>query len=519
MRDWIASLIIVTACISPAIADDRLIGRWDGTYSCNGQRDAPMSLTVTQIRARQISAEFEYQLDTRTEKYAVFGAVSATGIFSLMPAPRNEPNSGVQSLALDGKLDPGGVAIEGTIRRCPAGSFRATRTQLAPRDDRRTPPGGMGARPSVPTPNDPKHTPEAANWIDTIRTSIKRLLETRATDTWAWRDLGNQIVLKAPRSVDLATRQGLLAELEGARAQVRADGLIEQLATGPARLSEGGMGRVIWVMDQAERSKWPKEQVERVRAAARTRAAQVARPELQAARSMANDLPATLASLMLARTALAPLDDYRAALVRHFGTIDPEKLAEPLFRRIVEIETSPGVAVELRAALAEARRDKDPRLATEDLLRRALGPDPASSPLAAVVSEGRELAELAAIQVVDRSSSQDQLEPTAADIATFAHSRAGDATAKVGQMFRLKARIARIEKINCSTESAGSMYVCSFLQKVEIVFLDGGPLSPDIIQKIDPFIPGGYKGDIVRARFTRSLSPGRKWDVVWGHSL
>lgn len=199
----------------------------------------------------------------------------------------------------------------------------------------------------------------------------------------------------------------------------------------------------------------------------------------------------------------------------------------------------------LRAALAEARRSPDPRLATEDLLWRVLGPSPYSPAMAVLVEEEREQAALAAIEAEDRSPpGSDPLEPTLEDIVYFAHDRARFAASVVkkkiedcqagrfddplaaieclpyvtmGEVGGLDAHVTRIVKPGCETEVPGQTYRCEFLQDVTITFATGGSLAPDIVdQTIGQVRPGGYGGDVVQARFAREERGGvAGWVGSW----
>jgi len=331
------------------------------------------------------------------------------------------------------------------------------------------------------------------------------------------------------------------------RAGVRAEALLVELVSGPDRLRDGGMGRVLWVVDQALASKWPEDVVARVVEAGRARAAEVLRPELQEAAALAAELPATLDGLRRARTALAPVEAYRASMIRAFGTIDPEGLLNPLWFRVAQIELDPSLPDELRAALAEARLAENPPLATDALIAQVFGTADPPAAFASIIAEARELAAIAAIDVEDRSpAGADPLEPTAADIAAFARKRQLDGNAEyarfvawcvsggygddpvaaieclpaamVGQTGGINGRLVRIVKIGCEVEVPGRQYRCDFLQDVEIVPTAGGALAPDLIDAVvGKLMPGGYQGEVMDARFARSGS-GRdeSWDVTWG---
>lgn len=88
----------------------------------------------------------------------------------------------------------------------------------------------------------------------------------------------------------------------------------------------------------------------------------------------------------------------------------------------------------------------------------------------------------------------------------------------VGQMGGLEGRLTKIVKKGCLAEKPGRQYRCDFLQDIEISYLAGGPLSPDIIDGlVGKVVPGGYPGEVVDARFVRNATGNQKWTVTWGN--
>lgn len=562
MHGWLCASAVLMTWNTTASAEDGLLGRWEGRYSCNAIRNIAMVLTIKQVAEHRVSGDFEFRRGATRGSYAVAGALDQQGMFNLDPTTWLKRASRFEAISLQGRLTPSGDAIEGKFPACPNGSYRATRASItaqerqpAPASQRTRreaapsplPSNGFrseaaerrgGAAQARPRPSDPPSVrPEDAAWATMIRGEIARLVASRETQNAPWRAVGHKIVFSNHRANPVSSR-ALMVEFENARAGVRADILIDELASAPARLSDGALGRVLRVVNEALASKWPPELVKRVREAARARATDVSRPELQAAASLAPDLPATLEGLAKARAALAPIESYRAALVNAFGTIDPEGILVPLRQRIDKIEADPAVAAELRRTLAEARREKNPRAATEQLLTNVFGVRPPPPALATIVAEGRELAALAAITVESRpGTSSDPHEPSARDVAAFAAKRAAEINrifaalkckpgpisdpiifAKCG-LGNLEVRMVRVIKERCLVETPAQQFLCEFRQDVRLVNAHNGEPVPivNLLNVLSSIIPGGYPGEVSQGRFVRRGATSPKgWTVSWG---
>jgi hypothetical protein len=159
-----------------------------------------------------------------------------------------------------------------------------------------------------------------------------------------------------------------------------------------------------------------------------------------------------------------------------------------------------------------------------------------------MIPEARRLAVIAAIVVTDLSNEDSG--PTAAEIAAAGHKRMVDWNAELAAKleycragkygnnalaavacFRplvldaaqanMEGRLTKIEKRGCRAEKPGR-YICEFLVDMEIYYVAGGPLSPDILDGVLGMIaPGvGYPGEVVRVRFTLN-PPGHPDKWAW----
>lgn len=522
MRVLVFSLVIAFASSSAGAAEVNLSGRWEGHYSCDTQQNHTIVLVIEQQRDG-LKGTLEVEGDGSKTSADVVGLTSEAGFFVLNSLE-------TAGISISGTVAADGKAIEGTANNCVSGEFHAGRA------------GDLPPEAPVEVKAPEPLSAEAEAWVAEIRARIAALGDIGDAIIDEAPSINNDIVFGGPFGVKMAVKQELMAELEMARATIAAQGLFDELASGPDRLENGGLGLVLRVVNRALASDWPEAVQARVRDAGLERAAQILRPKLEAAASLAKDLPATLDGLAQAREAIAPIEEYRAAMEQTFGTIDPEGLLGPLLERLAALEADPDVVLELRAALAEARRSSDPRSDTENLLWRVLGPGPHSSAMATLVEEERELAALAAIDAEDQSPpGSDPLEPSLEDIVYMAHNRARSATSAInakvqrcqasqfadpieavecftyltlGEVGGLDARVTRVVKLGCETEVAGRSYRCEFLQDVEISFAAGGPTSPDNLdQIIGQFLPGGYGGSVAQAYFDRQGDAG--WLVTW----
>lgn len=523
-----------------ALASNSLQGRWEGQYSCNGMNDNNVILSLTPSAKGALEGVLEFRLtDSRQGSYTIVVRTNNWGNLLINPLKWIKRARGVNAISFEGKLSADGARFEGKTS-CRIGHFKVARTGDA------KPPANLPLSQNAPQNNPPKvHEPRKINpgqtpeeWAAAIRSEMARLVKERDQSNRAWMQVKTSITVR-PRQVPLQLGQQLFDEYLGAMGEVKALILFDQLDSGQLNMANGGFDKLLAVVRSATRAKdWPKATVERIRETGRTKAVALLRPELEKAAAMTRDLGASLESLIKVRSALAELENYRPRLIELFGTADPDDLLRPLLQRIVEIEKTPAVEAELRAALEQARQQKDPRRSTEELLYAALGPEFEYSSLNHLVPEARLLAAIAAIQIVDRSQGGDQHEPSAKEIAQLAYARVVTINTVISQseiMCRepedgvsaalclplmpfilgggLEARLVGLDKLGCISETRMTRYKCQFVQKLEIVYASMGPLAPNLVDALEQLVPGGFPEEASSALFERSA--GGSWQVTW----
>jgi len=410
---WVARIffmvLLAASLFAPiAWASPDFIGRWEGSYKCGAQIDSTMVLTIKSSDRGQVSGVFEFSVARPRAKgsYSVSGPVSETGEFRLSPVQWLNRAPGLMMVTMTGRLTSEGNGIEGVIPECGPGSFRAALTGTVVASPKSNPlPNEAGPRPRR---NDSPTKPlqplprTSAGWVDDIRADIARM-EREKAKPYQWNNLKTKVILGSPLGVSRATKDALTGEIDVARARVAAEPLLKELETA-STFENRGLGRVLRVADRARNSNWPDEVKAIVRDAARARATQILRPVLETIAGLATNLPDTLAGLVEARTALAPVTEYRASMERAFGSMDPEGLLRPLWVRLAEIEAKSGVQDELRAALTRAANEPDPNSAIEKLLWQALGDGPYSPAIRNLVDDARQVVTDASIRrAVDKT--------------------------------------------------------------------------------------------------------------------
>lgn len=383
---------------------------------------------------------------------------------------------------------------------------------------------------------------EADRWTAVTRDELARIGDAGHTSLGELRLVENDIRRMSSRVApetaaalaDEATT--LRAKLEAAARQAKADSLVAQLDAAGSDFDSGHLGTALRVADEAVASDMSRDQIDRVVDAARRKADDIIRPERRAAAALAKSLPATLDGLIRARAALRPLEEYRAGMDRSFGSLDPHGELRPLYDRVREIEGDQAVLFELKEALYEAAHAHDGPSAVDRLAAELLGPDlaPGNYQIAELVAEAREIAEVAAVAVEDRSAGGDAAEPSAAEIAAFATRRVQEANATMEEAEQAclqnkianpvqalacltnpavltgqpgpKAKLLKVTKIGCETEAKGRQYLCTFVQEISIDAagsIDWGALTQQMTS-----------GEAVDARFIRASDGG--WSILTG---
>ncbi len=519
---WFGFLVICIVLSSAAQANEKFLGDWAGSFECDADRNIKMNLKIDTVKDGRLAGVFEFRARLNHASYKVIGTATASGAFELKPGAWLKHPSGFRASGLQGQLFRFGNkdGMRGTLSECRKSHFVAVRK---PRIE------------TTPPPAVAKSRERDINVLTkAVRAGIRELSLRRDRNRHWWNKIEHSVIFSR---LDRKAKDALLAEIEDARADVEARALLDELAAGPKEYPKA-IGRALHVLGRAKAAKWPDKVLRRVHDACEKQVAVALRPKLEQAAAMAATLPSSLEGLISARAALAPVEDYRASLTRAFGTLDPEGILKPVLRRLAEIEADPAVSAALRSELAAARRDQDPRGATESVLFRVLGSESAASPLAAVAAEGRDLAAIAAIVVEDQSPQlSDSLEPSADDIAIFAHARAREMN-KLLAGLRCKRgaiddpitfakcllgesefRVERIVKTGCVSETPGQQYNCSYFQgEILVIAQTGKPLPLQrAFETIYGQLFGGSPSGGGTARFLRTSGLGEEgWIVKWG---
>ena len=474
----------------------------------------------------RVRGSLEYGRGSHGGAYEVRGQANADGRFALNAGRWIQRAwSGERPFDIEGRIIPDGRTIEARLPRCKIGELRATREA-----------GSGETRRSEPKPLSKK----AIAWADGVRQRIAEFRAGGDDSPKLWQPIQREITFRMPFGGSSQLSAELAEALDEARANIGAQILLARLAEETKTGGKAAISAAVRIANEVRyRRWWPMAEVDRVVSAARDRAVEIMRPELQALAALASDLPETLDGLIKARAALAPIEARKAAMTRAFRSADPTLLVEPLYERIAKIETSASVAAELREALRQARSGSDPIGATAELLRRALGPTPPAS-LAALVKQAEEHAVYAAIVIEDRSSTRHAGEPTAQAFALAVHDRARRLNNLIGSqearcrrgryanvldatfcapfllldtMGGLRARLTRVTKLGCEVEEPDVQYLCRINWDVRIHSAKGGLLAPDLTRKlIETVMPGGETQEL---RFRRLGPSGQqRWDIT-----
>ncbi|WP_406873012.1 hypothetical protein WHT83_03845 [Aminobacter sp. P9b] len=508
MNRWLGVLLLLVCSSSAVLANEELLGRWTGGLTCGPDKNLPLTLSITEARNGKLKGVFEFRSGWHKAKYHVVGTTTSTGAFQLDPGPWIMQPTGFRAVGLQGQVARFGSRpmIQGTLLDCNGGSFTAF---LQPPPEEPPPP-----------PLAKMFDRKGPQWIKAVRDRVQEYVRKRVDKPRWWNQLEREVGFS---KVDQATRETLLAEVREARADVRADALLQELASGPKEFPQG-IGRALFIFRQAQTSEWPDKTKLRVYKACQKQVAEVLRPKLTEIAALAANLPTTLEGLAEARAAIAPMEDYRHSLEQAFGTLDQENLLSPMLKRIAELELNPAIAIAFREALAVARQQSDPRTATENVIYNVLGQASSSYPLAAIAAEGRKLAALAEVVVESIASEGDRSEPSASDMAAYMFTLVERFNAPLAamrcapgqhdvtdlprcQLGELEARLKKIVKSGCQAEKPGQQYVCDFNQYSQLVYFRTGEPPVDSFALSTRF-PGGRMEGPQKVRFVRQVLGG-----------
>ena len=103
---------------------------WEGSYNCLGAGEADLKLELTE-NAGELGGTLHFGHPKGTGSYKVIGRLDAQGGFALVPQGWIERPAGFAALSLQGRMDPSGRRIEGTLTPCPMGRFSALPVRAA----------------------------------------------------------------------------------------------------------------------------------------------------------------------------------------------------------------------------------------------------------------------------------------------------------------------------------------------------------------------------------------------------
>jgi hypothetical protein len=277
-----------------------------------------------------------------------------------------------------------------------------------------------------------------------------------------------------------------------------------------------------------------------VRSEAKARA--ILNRPLRDAAAAAGSFPATLEGLKQGYGVLKPLQPYRQPMDRWFGTIDRDGITSPLLRRLDEIRNDSGVQAAFRETLLAVAKGPEAKSAVKAKAAEYIDVDNLDSTpeYARILYEVSQVAEARAVSIIDLSGSEQEGEPTAEEIASFALQRIQDYNSNAAAMEQycmrggaannpveafgclgqpgvvtgrkgFAARLIEIRKIGCVAEVSGARYLCDFTQ--EIAFNAPGA-DPFGARSLDKMARAATKNEPVKARFIKAANGG--WNVIWG---
>jgi hypothetical protein len=238
---------------------------------------------------------------------------------------------------------------------------------------------------------------------------------------------------------------------------------------------------------------------------------------------------------------MRPLSAYRKQMDRWFGTIDREGVLRPLYARLDQLRGDPAIQAAFRKALRQAAEGPDPVQSVRAAMARYIDGDELGRypELARIVADMELLAEVKAVRVTNLAGREDEGEPTAEEIASFALQRVREVNAAIGAQEDMcmssrftnavealsclsvpgiitgqkgfGARLIEVRKIGCTTEVAGAQYLCQFTQEIDMNMPGGEAFGGDTLARMARQMS---RGEAVDARFMRSRDGG--WNIVSG---
>ncbi|WP_037082990.1 hypothetical protein [Neorhizobium vignae] len=241
MNRWLIAIFLAFSLSNFALANDTLKGRWKGNLSCDADKSLQMVLSIDEVKNDQLIGVFEFRSGWKLAKYNVAGVATSSGKFEFEPGSWIMQPTGFRASGLRGDLvEMGGrKSLRGTLTQCRIGSFVAF---LQEPIEAPPPPLSKGM-----------FDAKGPAWINAVRGRIREFVEKHEDNQHWWNRLEHDVIFSR---VDRPTKDQLLAEVREARANVKADSLLADLASGPREFPQG-IGRALFIFRQAQKSEWP----------------------------------------------------------------------------------------------------------------------------------------------------------------------------------------------------------------------------------------------------------------------
>ncbi|MBY5869318.1 hypothetical protein [Rhizobium leguminosarum] len=402
MNRWRGTLSLLAWSYTATCSAETLVGKWNGSVDCIGQKDIKLRLSIKDENGR-LAGEVDFSRGFLRSGYTIEGTGVVDNKFVLKPGKWTNTSLNVVPSEIHGEFFSMGakVGIHGTLRVCKRGIFTAFRERER----------------EQATAEPPRAKPQERDvhaLTKAVREGVSILAARHDRNIHWWRSIEHSVIFSR---VDRTAKDALLSEVREAKANVFADWLLErELAPGPMAFP-AGVGRAIYVFDEARRTDWPDNVKLRVYKECQKRVTDVLRPELEQIAALTETLPVSLDGLIRARTALNHVDAYKASLEDAFGTLDQENILPPARLRIAALEGTPLISDQLQIRLDNILKEPNPRSTTERLLLDISGFEPLSEPLGTIMREGWRRAAFAEIAIEDGGSDSNSFEPSASEIA------------------------------------------------------------------------------------------------------
>jgi hypothetical protein len=125
------ALCLVASTGAGVAAEKQLTGKWTGTYRCQGQPEASMTLEIPPSQTPVHAGVFSFDAGGTKGSYSVAGRMRSGRQFNIIAKDWIDQPKGVTALGLTGRLAVDGRSMEGQVRGCAGGSFSATRPASA----------------------------------------------------------------------------------------------------------------------------------------------------------------------------------------------------------------------------------------------------------------------------------------------------------------------------------------------------------------------------------------------------